>query len=204
MDDDRSPRIRWVAALAAGLWLLGGAAAGALEVEVEAEIAPYGRSLAITAWADFLLVGGESEAHHLFPVAADDRVVGRFTVIAGSHPLEGRLEEVLFPATAFVGRSCPPQQYAELVEVRPRREGRDRAPRPVAEASHRGGWRGFSPAGADALQARYLCFPAVHEMVADELPPDPRTPPPSAASAPAAPPAGEEPEAAPPAPGETP
>lgn len=191
MDDHHPRRNRRAAVLAAGLWLFTGAACAALEVEVEAEIAPYGRSLAIGAWADFRLVGGEPEAHQLFPVAADDRVVSRFTVVVGSHPLEGELEEVLFPATVFVGRSCPPQQYAELVEVRPRREGRPRAPRPVAEASRRGGWRGFSPAGADALRARYLCFPAAHEMASDELPPDPRTPPPSAPTAPPSPPAAE-------------
>lgn len=173
----RCPLRRWAMALAGALLAGLGPTAGALEVHVEAVLAPFNRPIEVHAWADFRMVGSDSEIHRLFPVTSEDRVLSRFTVVRGvagapgRKGLEGRLEEILFPATVYVGRACPPQDHAELYEVVSGRGGRARHPIPAADASRRGRWRGFSPEGFDTLTARYFCFPAGHPMGEEDLPP---------------------------------
>lgn len=197
----RPDRGKVTAALARGLRSAGvslalgasAVAAGAIEVEVEAVLAPFNRPIEAAAWADFRLTGIDPAMHRLFPLESRDRLLTRFTLVTGPRSLEGRLEEVLFPATVYVGRACPPQDHAELVEVVPGRRGASRPARPAEEASRRGRWRGFSAEGADTLTARYFCFAAAHRMEDGDFPPDPREEPPPA-----------EPEAAEQAPGTEP
>jgi hypothetical protein len=170
----------WAGALLAGL----APTAGALELHVETVLAPFNRPIEVHAWADFRIAGSDPEIHRLFPVTSEDRLLSRFTVVRGvagargRRGIEGRLEELLFPATVYVGRACPPQDHAELYEVVPGRGGKARRPVPVAEATLRGRWRGFSPEGFDTLTARYFCFPAGHQMGEGELPPEPTQEPP--------------------------
>lgn len=183
-----------------------GPTAGALELHVEAVLAPFNRPIEVAAWADFRMVGSDPELHRLFPVTSEDRLLSRFTVVRGvagapgRKGLEGRLEEILFPATVYVGRACPPQDHAELYEVVPGRGGSARHPIPAADAFRRGRWRGFSPEGFDTLTARYFCFPAGHQMGEEDLPPAAGEEPPAGessaeASSPADLPSAEKPSA---------
>lgn len=153
-------------------------ASAAGEVRVVLELAPGGRVLHTEAWARFLLAGVEPPLFQQVPVTSEDRIISELTLVDGRRPVSADLEEVLFPATVYVGRSCPPQEHAELVEVRPSRDGRARKSLAAAEAPRRGGWMGFEPGSADTLTARYFCFPAGYEMVAEDLPPVPGEAPP--------------------------
>lgn len=171
-------RARAVTTLAALLALsVSLPAAAQVEVRIDSILLPYGKALALEAWAEFRLDGRLDGLARSFPIESGDLLIKRFSVTGGERPVAGELERVWFPATVYVGRSCPPQDLAELDEVEPRRGGVRRRRQPATKAERRGAWIGFSAAGADRLIARYQCFPHGHEIGPEDAPPDSATPP---------------------------